>query len=81
MPSLVSIIAVLVMSWLIIFFIFLPIGLKAPAKVETGQVEGATENARIGKKLLLSLATASLFTIIYLTVIHSFPQLNTIVNP
>jgi predicted secreted protein len=81
MPSLVSIIAVLVMSWLISFFVILPIGLKTPEKVDTGQIEGATENAKIGRKLLVSLAIACLFTIIYLSLIHIYPQLNKIVDP
>tara|TARA_B100001540_G_C15667111_1_gene578313 strand:- start:365 stop:586 length:222 start_codon:yes stop_codon:yes gene_type:complete len=54
----VSLIVVFFIIWLVVFFIFLPIGIKIPKKIIRGNATSAPENSNILKKLFFSFIVA-----------------------
>ena len=54
----VSLIVVFFIIWLVVFFIFLPIGIKIPKKIIRGNATSAPENSNILKKLFFSFIAA-----------------------
>ena len=67
--------------WLIFFMMILPIGIKVPKNIEKGHASSAPIEPYFGRKILISLALAFIFTIIYIQLINHYPNLKNIVNP
>ncbi len=60
-----SLIIVFSMTWWMIFFMSLPIGVKKPTKVEEGCDPGAPEKSNILLKMIISTILAIIITGLY----------------
>lgn len=67
--SIASHIVVFVISWWMVFFMVLPVGVKTPEEAgedrEPGAPESAPHNPRILRKMLITTAVAAVIWLIY----------------
>lgn len=63
--SIMNIIIVYSLSWWVILFIALPIGVKTPDNPETGHASSAPEKPRIWMKIIAATFIAAIITVFY----------------
>ena len=63
--SIPSFFVVFFITWLILFFIFLPIGLKIPSNHQIGHANSSPAKSYLSIKLLLSLFFSFILSLIY----------------
>ena len=69
-----SIILVLTMSWMMIIFVILPIGVKVSLTPQRGHADSAPENPDLAKKTIISFILASIFTCIYCYIAYNYSE-------
>ena len=63
--SVVSFVVVVFIFWLIVFFIFLPLGLEIPEKHEFGHANSSPKKTYVFLKLVLSFITSLIISLIF----------------
>lgn len=60
-----SLIVVFVISWWMVLFIALPVGVKPEENPQGGNIKGAPKNPALGKKIIITTIISSVITALY----------------
>jgi predicted secreted protein len=66
--------------WIVVFFLFLPVGNTMPERVQRGNADSAPEKHHIALKLLISLVVSIILAICYKMLLGKFPMLYNLIK-
>jgi len=69
-----------IIIWIVVFFLFLPLGNKMPDNVASGHADSAPEKHYMLRKVLISLAVSIILAVCYRLILNKFPMLYNLIK-